>query len=88
MRICKEIGCGRIHYARNLCSKHYKRLEYYGLPPIDYSIDKSDWTPENIAWLAGLAESEGSCRYTQKNLQWETSYCKSKRNSKSTRSLA
>lgn len=31
-------------------------------------VDESDWTPENIAWLAGLLEGEGcfSLRYYKK----------------------
>lgn len=57
MKKCNVNVCGRKPVALNLCSKHYARKEKRGF--LVKIIDKSNWTKENIAWIAGLLEGEG-----------------------------
>lgn len=57
MSQCLVKTCERKPTAKDLCNKHYARLEKNGF--LIKKINKSNWSKENIAWVAGLFEGEG-----------------------------
>lgn len=68
---CSVENCNNDAYVKLLCMKHYQRLLDNG--KVKKELDKSQWTSENIAWLAGLLEGEGCFTiYKQKNFQHKT----------------
>lgn len=62
MKKCQVLDCQNNVVARGLCLKHYRRFRRTGLPTVP-EIDRTLWTPENIAWVAGIVEGEGNICY-------------------------
>ena len=65
--MCLIDGCvNQKIFAKGLCSKHYKKLRRNTIK--DEIIDKSCWSIENIAWVAGLIEGEGNFNLRESKL--------------------
>jgi hypothetical protein len=68
LRVCASPQCVRPHKARGYCSRCYKRLRkrgdlerlHYQRPSRTGPVDTSAWSPELVAWVAGIVEGEGS----------------------------
>lgn len=61
MKPCSVEGCGRIHYGRGLCSRHYdnrrRRNDFSGLPPGQSSLTDSERFWSKVDRSGG----DGSC---------------------------
>lgn len=81
LKRCKNEHCNRNAVAQGYCHNHYRQARRKNVITIleehqkkrclhkcskEEIITKSGWTPENIAWVAGIIEGEGSFHYTEK----------------------
>lgn len=71
-RCCSVDGCNKRHASLGYCHRHIAQYKKYGcIANTKYGskeiyrkeVDKSNWTEENIAYVAGLIEGERiSCK--------------------------